>query len=117
MNVILRRLPSVRSRNACASRCSPRSASAGVAVENERRRCRVATPGGAQVPLAERATVTRLVSEDNRDRAALYAEIARGNGHPEWEARIRQSFARRWIEHGANPGWYYKDAGGQWQRK
>ncbi len=68
-------------------------------------------------PLAERATVKRLVAEDNRDRAALYAEIARGNGHPEWEAKIRESFARRWIEHGANPGWYYKDAGGQWQRK
>jgi uncharacterized protein YdbL (DUF1318 family) len=68
-------------------------------------------------PLAERATVKRLVAEDNRDRAALYAEIARGNGHPEWEARIRQSFARRWIEHGANPGWYYKDASGQWLRK
>ena len=68
-------------------------------------------------PLAERATVKRLVAEDNRDRAALYAEIARANGHPEWEPRIRQSFARRWIEHGANPGWYYKDAGGQWLRK
>lgn len=68
-------------------------------------------------PLAERATVKRLVAEDNRDRAALYAEIARANSHPEWEARIRQSFARRWIEHGANPGWYYKDAGGQWLRK
>ncbi|MCC7463486.1 MAG: YdbL family protein [Gammaproteobacteria bacterium] len=68
-------------------------------------------------PLAERATVKRLVAEDNRDRAALYAEIAQANGHPEWEARIRQSFARRWIEHGANPGWYYKDAGGQWRRK
>jgi len=68
-------------------------------------------------PLAERATVKRLVAEDNRDRAALYAEIARANGHPEWESRIRQSFARRWIEHGANPGWYYKDASGQWLRK
>jgi uncharacterized protein YdbL (DUF1318 family) len=67
--------------------------------------------------LAERATVKRLVAEDNRDRAALYAEIARANGHPEWEARIRQSFARRWIEHGANPGWYYKDTSGQWLRK
>ena len=68
-------------------------------------------------PFAERATVKRLVAQDNRERAALYAEIARANSHPEWEARIRQSFARRWIEHGANPGWYYKDAGGQWLRK
>ena len=68
-------------------------------------------------PLAERATVKRLVAEDNRDRAALYAEIARANGHPDWEARIRQTFARRWIERGANTGWYYKDSSGRWLQK
>jgi uncharacterized protein YdbL (DUF1318 family) len=68
-------------------------------------------------PLAERATVKRLVAEDNRDRSALYAEIARANGHAEWEADIRRTFARRWIERGANPGWYYQDASGKWLRK
>ena len=41
-----RRGPSVASRSARASRCSPRSASAGVAVEKLRRRCDVPTPGG-----------------------------------------------------------------------
>jgi len=68
-------------------------------------------------PLAERATVKRLVAEDNRDRTSLYAEIARANGHAEWEADIRKTFARRWIETGANPGWYYQDAGGKWMQK
>lgn len=68
-------------------------------------------------PLAERATVKRLVAEDNRDRTELYAEIARANGHAEWEADIRRTFARRWIERGANPGWYYQDAGGKWMQK
>ena len=69
------------------------------------------------VPLAERATVARLVAEDNRDRATLYGEIARANKHPEWEADIRRTFARRWVERGAQPGWYYQDAGGRWQQK
>ena len=35
------------------------------------------------VPLAERAVVTRLVTEDNRDRETLYKELAKANKHPE----------------------------------
>lgn len=69
------------------------------------------------VPLAERALVKRLVAEDNRDRNTLYAEIAKANGHPEWEADIRGIFARRWIERGAQPGWYYQDGSGNWKQK
>lgn len=69
------------------------------------------------VPLAERATVKRLVAEDNKDRTSLYAEIARANGHPEWESDIRRTFARRWVERGAQPGWYYQDASGAWAKK
>lgn len=69
------------------------------------------------IALAERATVTRLVSEDNRDRETLYAELAKANKHPEWEPDIRRTFARRWIERGAQPGWYYQDAGGKWVQK
>lgn len=68
-------------------------------------------------PLAERAVVKRLVAEDNRDRATLYTEIAKANGHPEWEADIRKTFARRWVERGAKPGWYYRDASGSWKQK
>jgi uncharacterized protein YdbL (DUF1318 family) len=68
-------------------------------------------------PLAERATVKRLVAEDNKDRDTLYAEIAKANGHPEWEPDIRKTFARRWVERGAQAGWYYQDAGGAWKQK
>jgi uncharacterized protein YdbL (DUF1318 family) len=68
-------------------------------------------------PLAERAVVKRLVAEDNRDRATLYTEIAKANGHPEWEPDIRQIFARRWVERGAQAGWYYQDASGAWKQK
>jgi len=69
------------------------------------------------IALAERATVARLVAEDNRDRATLYAELAKANKHPEWEPDIRRTFARRWVERGAQPGWYYQDTGGKWVQK
>ncbi len=71
----------------------------------------------ASVALAERAVVKRLVAEDNRDRNALYAEIARANAHPEWEDNIRKIFARRWVERGAKTGWYYQNAAGAWVQK
>jgi uncharacterized protein YdbL (DUF1318 family) len=69
------------------------------------------------IPLADRAVVARLVAEDNRDRATLYGELAKANKHPEWEPDIRRTFARRWVERGAQPGWYYQDAGGKWVQK
>lgn len=68
------------------------------------------------VALRDRKTVKSLVADENNDRKALYSEIARANGHPEWEADIRKTFAERWIAN-APAGWYYQNAGGQWQRK
>jgi uncharacterized protein len=68
------------------------------------------------VPLPERATVKRLVSEDNADRAALYKEVAKANNHPEWEGDIRKSFARRWVAK-AKAGTYYQDDAGAWKQK
>lgn len=67
--------------------------------------------------LADRARVRQLVAEDNRDRNALYAEIAKANARPEWEPDIRRIFAKRWVERGAKPGWYYKDAAGNWNQR
>lgn len=68
------------------------------------------------VPLAQRQAVTSLVAAENNDRAALYREIARANGHPEWEAEVRNTFAQRWADK-AQPGWYVQNASGQWARK
>ncbi len=68
------------------------------------------------VPLAERTGLRRLVSEENADRNNLYREIAVANGNPQWEPQIRETFARRWIER-ARAGWYYRDAGNDWQQK
>jgi uncharacterized protein YdbL (DUF1318 family) len=66
--------------------------------------------------LRDRKTVKTLVADENRDRSALYVEIARANGHPEWEADIRKTFAGRWIAN-APAGWWYQDASGQWKQK
>lgn len=67
------------------------------------------------VPLPERNAVRKLVADDNADRARLYAEIAKANGKPEWEADIRKTFAQRWIAK-AKSGWYVKSGGG-WKQK
>lgn len=69
-----------------------------------------------EIPLPERNRVRTLVSQENTDRQALYAEIARANDHPEWEAEIRQTFASRWVGN-APRGWWYMDAGGGWKQK
>jgi uncharacterized protein YdbL (DUF1318 family) len=69
------------------------------------------------VSLPERALISRLVSEDNKDRETLYTEIAKANGHPEWAGDIRKIFARRWVERGARAGWYYQNASNAWVQK
>jgi len=69
------------------------------------------------VALPDRATVKRLVSEDNADRTQLYSEIAKASNHPEWEADIKKSFAKRWVATGAKPGWYYQGDDGSWKQK
>ncbi|HEY6125019.1 MAG TPA: YdbL family protein [Steroidobacteraceae bacterium] len=69
------------------------------------------------VALPDRATVKRLVAEDNADRTQLYAEIAKASNHPEWEADIKKSFAKRWVATGAKPGWYYQGEDGSWKQK
>ena len=67
------------------------------------------------VPLKDRNTVNTLIAEENQDRKALYAEIARANGHPEWESDIQETFARRWISNAAK-GWWFQQ-GGSWKQK
>ncbi len=76
----------------------------------------VAVRDAKAVPLKARKEVSRLVAADNRDRDALYREIAKANGHPEWEKNIRETFARQWISR-ARSGWWYQDPGGGWVRK
>lgn len=68
------------------------------------------------VPLPERNSVRKLVAEENADRSNLYREIAVANGHAEWEADIRTTFAERWASK-APAGWWYQDESGAWKQK
>ncbi len=70
----------------------------------------------SEVPLRDRSTVQRLVSEENSDRDSLYREIARANDRPDWERQIRETFARVWVEE-APAGYWYQDRNGQWRQK
>ena len=67
------------------------------------------------ISLKQRNVVKKLVADENRDRKALYAEIARANNHPEWEADIRTTFSRVWIEEVPAGTWYQSNGG--WTQK
>ena len=67
------------------------------------------------IPLKQRNQIKQLVVQENSDRNRLYKEIAKANGHPEWEKEIRAIFARRWV--GNAPGGWWYESGGAWQQK
>ena len=69
-----------------------------------------------KIALKDRVAVNQAVADDNRDRKAVYREIAVANGHAEWETQIRETFAKQWIA-SAHKGWWYQDAGGAWKQK
>jgi len=68
------------------------------------------------VPLSERRSLESVVADENRDRKAVYREIAVANGHPEWEKDIQETFAQEWARN-ARRGWYYQDSSGAWRQK
>jgi uncharacterized protein YdbL (DUF1318 family) len=68
------------------------------------------------VPLKQRGQLNNLVDAENRDRNQLYKEIARANGHPEWEKDVRATFSKTWISNAAK-GWWYQNSSGAWVRK
>ena len=75
----------------------------------------IAVKDATALPLKDRGGINSLVADENSDRAKLYKEIAAGNGHPEWQNDIQNTFAGRWIDK-AQVGWYYQ-TGGAWVRK
>ena len=76
----------------------------------------VAVRDRAAVPLNERRNLESVVADENRDRKAVYREIAVANGHPEWEQDIQQTFASQWVRN-ARRGWYYQASDGSWKQK
>ena len=71
-------------------------------------------PGALE--LKDRAGMQAAVADDNRDRKAVYKEVAVANGHPEWESQIRDVFSKQWVD-SARGGWWYQDKGGAWKQK
>ncbi|MES2669225.1 MAG: YdbL family protein [Pseudomonadota bacterium] len=69
----------------------------------------------AALALKDRVPVNTAVADENRDRKAVYREIAVANGHPEWEGQIRSVFAKQWVD-SARGGWWYQ-RGGAWKQK
>ncbi|MBP6749732.1 MAG: YdbL family protein [Xanthomonadaceae bacterium] len=69
----------------------------------------------AAIALKDRVPVNTAVADENRDRKAVYREIAVANGHPEWEGQIRSVFAKQWVD-SAKSGWWYQ-RGGAWKQK
>ena len=66
--------------------------------------------------LKERAEVNQLIDAENKDREALYAEIAKANSIPKENIpKIKSIFAKSWIEQ-AQPGWWIQ-SNGNWQKK
>ena len=70
----------------------------------------------SQLSLRDRQSIKAVVADENRDRTALYREVAIANDHPEWEEQIREAFVKQWIAQ-ANAGWMYQNAAGQWVKK
>jgi uncharacterized protein YdbL (DUF1318 family) len=70
----------------------------------------------AKLQLKDRVAVNQAVADDNRDRKAVYREVAVANGHAEWESQIRSVFAKQWID-SARSGWWYQDSSGGWKQK
>lgn len=67
--------------------------------------------------LKEKATLKRLVDSDNRDREALYVEIAKANNYePGRVADIKKLFARSWIKE-ARGGWWVQEPDGKWHQR
>ncbi|WP_432740670.1 YdbL family protein [Methylobacter sp. G7] len=75
----------------------------------------LAVRDAASVPLKDRNQVNKLVAAENADRQGLYQAIANANGHPDWAAQIKSTFAARWISN-AQPGWWYQSSG-SWKQK
>ncbi|MCP3849217.1 MAG: YdbL family protein [Gammaproteobacteria bacterium] len=76
----------------------------------------IANVSNAGLSVKQKSTVKKLVRSENKDRKALYSEIARANGHPEWETDIQKTFSKTWINN-ISAGWMYQNKSGQWNKK
>ena len=67
--------------------------------------------------LKDKAMLSRLVKAENKDREALYREIAKANKYDSDKiSDIRTIFAGSWIRN-AQKGWWVQDPKGNWAKK
>ncbi len=65
----------------------------------------------------DRARLNKLVKAENKDRKALYAEVAKAlNISPDQVTRVGKIFARKWHET-SRKGWWIQLDNGSWTRK
>lgn len=77
----------------------------------------LAARGVDGLDLAAKARVKRLVDAENKDREALYREIATANSFgADRVGDIRSIFAQTWKDK-AERGWWVQGADGSWSRK
>jgi len=69
------------------------------------------------LPGSERRKAAGLMKAENKDRAALYQELARANNIPSSEVgRIADIFAKEWRKR-LKPGQWYRDDKATWAQK
>lgn len=67
--------------------------------------------------LKDKAALTRLIEAENRDREALYAEIAKANNFtPDKIPDVKNIFAGSWTKN-AKQGWWIQNKDGSWAQK
>jgi len=67
--------------------------------------------------LKDKASFTRLIEAENKDREELYREIATANNFPPERVKdIKKIFAGSWAKN-AKKGWWVQDPGGAWTQK
>lgn len=66
---------------------------------------------------AEKNEVKPLVDSENRDRRALYQEVAKSmNVSPDQLIKVQRIFAEKWQQ-SASPGWWIQKGDGTWVQK
>lgn len=87
----------------------------GVIGENNNGLIEIRDTGG--LSLQGRSLVNKLVDQENKDRTALYSEIANANKlGQESVPQIKKIFANSWREK-SQPGWWVQNDGGNWEKK
>jgi uncharacterized protein YdbL (DUF1318 family) len=77
----------------------------------------VAIRDASVLPMKDRATLNRLVNEENADRKVLYELVAKELGVETKDLpKVRQSFGEKWQEF-AGAGWWVQDAAGNWSKR